>query len=155
IQAFAQAGHPLVMFLDDMHWADSASLNFLQGYARIPDAHHMLFIGTYRENEVDASHPLTHAMNDYISAGNEITFLELKPLVLADLQTLLAETLHASFEQVRSLAEITLAKTGGNPFFVNEFLKTLYDEALIHFDMQRGVWEWNGPQIQLRPSTDN
>jgi PAS domain S-box-containing protein len=155
IQAFAQPEHPLVMFLDDMQWADSASLNFLQGYANIPDAHHMLFIGTYRENEVDGQHPLALAMNGYLNAGSPIQFLDLKPLTLSDLEMLIAETLHCSQEQVKELAITTLAKTGGNPFFVNEFLGALYQEDLIHFDLQRGAWVWDLAKIQMRPSTDN
>ncbi len=155
IQAFAGPQHPLVMFLDDMQWADSASLNFLQGYANIPNAHHMLFIGSYRENEVNEEHPLALAMNEYLSDGSPIHFLELKPLMSADLQRLIAETLHCSIEQAGPLAEATLAKTGGNPFFVNEFLKSLYQEDLIRFDMQRGTWTWEIPRIQMRPSTDN
>jgi PAS domain S-box-containing protein len=155
IQAFAQAEHPLVMFLDDMQWADSASLNFLQVYANIPDAHHMLFIGSYRENEVDEGHPLALAMNEYLNSGSPIQFLELKPLMPADLQQLIAETLHCSIEEAVPLAETTLAKTGGNPFFVNEFLKSLHQEDLIHFDMQRGAWAWEITRIQMRPSTDN
>ena len=155
IQVFAQAEHPLLMFLDDLQWADSASLAFLQKYATLTDAHHMMFIGTYRENEVNEDHPLALAMSGYMKDGGAIHFMELAPLTLHDLQTLLAETLRCSAEETKPLAESTFAKTGGNPFFVNEFLKALYNEDLITFNRERGAWAWDIAQIQMRPSTDN
>ncbi|MBC7879632.1 MAG: response regulator [Anaerolineales bacterium] len=155
IQVFAQAEHPLLMFIDDLQWADSASLAFLQNYFTRSDAHHMMFIGSYRENEINENHPLTLALNEYIKAGDTVHFIELTSLILNHVQTLLAETLHCSVDESKPLAESIITKTGGNPFFVNEFLKALYQENLVHFDREHGGWSWDIVQIQTRPSTDN
>jgi PAS domain S-box-containing protein len=155
IQAFMSREHPLVLFLDDLQWADTASLSFLQRFATSPDLHHFMLIGAYRANEIDKNHPLNEALQQFREAGGLLEEIELAPLQLGDLQNLLCKTLNRSLDELTPLAEITLAKTGGNPFFINEFLRGLYNDGLLRFEMGRGGWVWDMHPIQTRQITDN
>jgi len=155
IQAFMSEEHPLVLFLDDMQWADAASISFLQRFASSPDLHHVMLIGAYRANEIVADHPFNEALNQFKDSGGVVNEIELTPLQLEDLQNLLIKSLNCSFEESTPLAEVTIAKTGGNPFFVNEFLRGIYNDDLLRFDMERGGWVWDLPQIKTRQLTDN
>jgi PAS domain S-box-containing protein len=155
IQAFMSQEHPLVLFLDDLQWADTASISFLQRFAISPDLHHVMLVGAYRANEINENHPLNEALKQFREPGSVLHEIDLAPLQLSDLQNLLAKTLNGSLEELTPLAEITLAKTGGNPFFINEFLRDLYNDGLLRFDMGRGGWVWDMRPIQTRQITDN
>ena len=159
IQVFTRPEHPLVLVIDDMQWADSASLNLLQRLLTLSgtdDQHNaLLVIGTYRDTEVTSGHPLLlmlQALRDSAVVVNEV---RLAPLDAAAVQHALAETLHTTTEQVRELADMLIAKTDGNPFFLAEFLKSLYADALLWFDQAQGCWQWNIADMQSRQITDN
>ncbi|MGI0490866.1 AAA family ATPase [Alkalinema pantanalense CENA528] len=155
IQVFAQVEHPLVLFLDDLQWADSASLKLIQRLMVGDDQQNLLLIGAYRSNEVNANHPLQLAIEEIQKAQGQISRIVLKPLCLEDVQQLIADTVKTSIEAVQDLAQLVLQKTEGNPFFLNEFLKTLYTQKLIDFDTRQGKWEWDCTQIQNCGITDN
>ncbi|TAK75810.1 MAG: hypothetical protein EPO11_05030, partial [Gammaproteobacteria bacterium] len=77
IQALATPEHPLVIFLDDCQWADIPSIQLLEMLLSHPESHHFLILLTYRENEVDANHILTLALNKLKKIG-----LMIEPMVL-------------------------------------------------------------------------
>ena len=155
IGIFCQQEHPLVIFLDDLQWADSASLQFVELMMSNPEMQYLLIIGAYRDNEVDASHLL---MNLLIRLRDEkacIHTISLKPLEDEHLQQLIADTLHQESDEIRSLARLVANKTSGNPFFVNELLKTIYREKLLRFDHSRGIWQWDINEIENLGITEN
>jgi len=152
---FAQPQHPLIIFLDDWQWADSASLNLLQLLVTHPDNQHLLLIGAYRENEVTAMHPLLSVVEAIEQSGVTVKRIALNPLTEADINAMIADTLHTTHAYVASLTALVVNKTGGNPFFVREFLTTLYQEKLLTFDGPRHVWHWVIDQIQRVGITDN
>ena len=153
IHVFCQPEHPLVIFVDDLQWADSASLNLMT--LIMAQSQYMFLIGAYRNNEVDASHPLMITLKDMQKASIEIKTIDLKPLNLSHINQLIADALSATLEETRYLAELVQTKTGGNPFFMGEFLKTLYTEHLLNLNHQQGKWEWDLTQIQAYNITDN
>lgn len=155
IRVFTRAEHPLVLFLDDLQWADAASLNLVRLLMTAPDNQYLFVIGAYRDNEVHEAHPLMLALNEIQKAGSIVNRLVLQPLDSSDVCWLIADTLKSTTEEVRPLAELVLAKTNGNPFFVNEFLKSLYSEELLTFDFQRRGWQWNIAHIRGRNITEN
>ncbi len=155
INLFTQPEHPLVIFLDDLQWADAASLKLLQLLVTTPDSHYLFVIGTYRDNEVKATHPLMLTLAELEKDGVKLNQITLAPLKLAHISQLVADTLNCSPEEAQPLAELVLAKTGGNPFFMNEFLKSLYAEGLLIFDFEKGAWQWTLEKIQARGITDN
>jgi PAS domain S-box-containing protein len=147
--------HPLVIFLDDLQWADRASLQLIQQLMTTFNEQHLLVIGAYRDNEVDVTHPLVRSLNAIQQAGATVHQIALSPLRLEDLQCLIQETLYCDAEQAQPFARLILQKTDGNPFFINEFLRSLYQEKLIYFDPQQNHWAWNLHQIQTVQLADN
>jgi predicted ATPase/class 3 adenylate cyclase/tRNA A-37 threonylcarbamoyl transferase component Bud32 len=157
IRVFCDPEHPLVIFLDDLQWADSASLNLMT--LMMAHSQYLFLIGAYRDNEVDGAHPLTLTLEELDKLGVPIETLSLGPLGLAESNQLIADTLNQTLESTEALANLVLKKTGGNPFFMGEFLKQLYSERLIDFkwptdDSQPG-WQWDLTQIKARRITDN
>ena len=155
IQVFTQPEHPLVIFLDDLQWADSASLKLIQLLMVAFNSHYLLFLGAYRDNEVSATHPLRLTLTELNQAQITINSISLSPLTLPDLNQLLIETLHCQPSVAQPLAELIQRKTDGNPFFVNEFLKSLYTDGLLTFNYEYGHWQWQLEQIQAQQITDN
>ncbi len=155
IGVFAQESHPLVLFLDDLQWADNASLNLLHVAMTGTEHQHLFLIGAYRDNEVDAAHPLRSTMEDITKAGTCINRIQLKPLALPHISQLVADTLNCTLQEAAALSELLEQKTGGNPYFMGEFLKSLYEQELISFATHAGQWEWDTARIQAEGITDN
>ncbi len=133
ITACATMEHPLVVFLDDLQWADSASLNLMKILSTDSETGHLLMIGAFRDNEVSASHPLMFTIDEIAKAGAQIERLELAPLASTHIHELIAETLSLPLGEMADLGDVVFSKTQGNPFFVREYLKTLYEEGLLWF----------------------
>ncbi|WP_437932429.1 AAA family ATPase [Sorangium sp. So ce291] len=153
LHVFATAEHPLVLFLDDLQWADPASLKLLQVLTADPERAHLLVIGAFRDNEVYAAHPLRLALGEIAKAGAPLRELELKPLALSDVVELLSDTLSAAREEVEPLARVVFDRTQSNPFFVRQFLGALHAEGMLRFEA--GAWTWDIDRIRRRTVTDN
>ncbi len=154
IKVFTQPQHPLALFIDDLQWADGASLKLMQLLmaARSPG---LFLIGAYRDNEVSAAHPLMLTLDEIAKNGAIIERISLAPLDLETIAQLIGDTLNSDVQTIQPLAELVQAKTGGNPFFMNEFLKSLYTEKLVNFDRLTRRWQWDLDPIQARSFTDN
>ncbi|MBD1920165.1 serine/threonine-protein kinase PknK, partial [Microcoleus sp. FACHB-831] len=133
IRVFCQREHSLVIFLDDLQWADSATLNLMELMMTDEQTRYLLLIGAYRDNEVSPIHPLMMTLDVLHRQGAIINQITLAPLELEHITHLIADTLHSGSSTVKPLAELVVRKTQGNPFFVNQFLKTLYQENLLTF----------------------
>lgn len=155
IRVFCSEEHPLAIFLDDLQWIDSATLKLIELMLLDEQAQSLFLIGAYRDNEVTPTHPLSLMLSELRKQGAVLQEIVLSPLMLEPLSQLIAETLHQNTDTVRSLAELVLRKTEGNPFFVSEFLRLLYSENLLSFDAENLSWQWNLAQIQAQNMTDN
>jgi len=167
---------PLVIFIDDLQWADRGTLNLLpqlmSAGSRVDlnsdsnkglnnDANtdnfgcRLLLLVAYRDNEVDDHHPAMQTLKQIEADYACATKLALKPLAVDQINQLLVDALHQTSRATYSLAELVAHKTGGNPFFVNEFLKTLYSEKLLNFDLTQQRWRWNLDAIKAQAITNN
>ncbi len=155
VRVFCQAEHPLVIFLDDLQWADLASLKWIESIVSDDLIQYLFLIGAYRDNEVSPIHPLSIVIESLINEGANISKITLAPLNLEEISHLIADTLAWDLLVVRPLAELVIAKTLGNPFFVNEFLKALHRDELLFFDYQQGSWQWDINTIAQRDIADN
>ncbi len=155
IGVFARPEHPLVLFLDDLQWFDPATLDLLEDLLTQPELRQLLLVGAYRDNEVDASHPLMRKLEAIRQAGECVQDITLAPLARDDLGQLVADTLHCSTEQAVPLAKLVHEKTGGNPFFAIQFLSALADEGLLRFDYDAARWSWELARIHAKGYTDN
>lgn len=155
IEAVASHDHPLVIFLDDLQWVDLPSLKLLEALLAKPSINYLFIIGAYRDNEVTSVHPLMLTLESFQKDKINYETLTLQPLQVVHIQELLADTLSKDLEVVEALATICHAKTLGNPFFLNQFLRALCEENLIEFDTSRGIWHWLIDKIRNRKSTEN
>lgn len=155
IRVFTHAKHSLVMFLDDLQWADNSSLNFIENILLDKETNHLLIIGAYRDNEVNATHPLQLSIDSLNKNKVSLKILTLEPLLLENVQELLYDTLPKSQNNIQDLAHCIFAKTHGNPFFINEFLKIIHQKEILIFSYEQGSWKWDLDKIQHQSATDN
>jgi predicted ATPase/serine phosphatase RsbU (regulator of sigma subunit)/tRNA A-37 threonylcarbamoyl transferase component Bud32 len=166
IGIFARPEHPLVLFLDDLQWADSASLNLIELLMTNSDHQYLLLIGAYRDNEVDNTHPFVQMVDRIEKSGAAVSAIGLQPLDISHVNQLIADTLSCKLERSQPLAKLLCHKTNGNPFFLTQLLKTIYQENLLLFNplsfsqTQEGnreveAWQWDIKQIQEYGITDN
>src|SRR4028119_2208745 len=152
VQVFTTASHPLVMFLDDLQWADSASLKLLQ--LLMQDRGHLLVLGAYRDNEVSATHPFMLTVDEIVKSGAVVNTITLQPLSLPDINQLVADTLICDLSLAGSLTELVYQKTKGNPFFSTQFLKSLYEDGQIIFDWEVRHWQGDIAQVTFADASD-
>jgi PAS domain S-box-containing protein len=155
IGVFAQADHPLALFLDDLQWLDAATLDLLADLLTHPDLRYLMLIGAYRDNEVDATHPLAARLQTIRDAGAKIEAIQLAPLTGAHIGNLISDALHCAPDSIEPLARLVCDKTGGNPFFVIQFLQALAEGNLLAFDHVARQWRWDTERIHARGYTDN
>ena len=156
INVFCQAEHPLVIFLDDLQWADPATLKLLEFLMTDPDHQYLFVIGAYRENEVSPTHLTMQTLETIKASGTFIHNIELKPLSHQHIRELIADTLKADPENhhICQLALLIENKTQGNPFFLTQILKTLATEKLLNYDLTLAKWQWDIAKIQGIGITD-
>ncbi|MDZ7950853.1 AAA family ATPase [Nostoc sp. DedQUE09] len=150
IEVFTTPEHPLVMFLDDLQWADSASLNLLKLLMSQSNGGYLFIIGAYRDNEVFAAHPLMLMLDEIKKESSCVNTLTLFPLSQADVNHLIADSLSCATEQALPLTELVYQKAKGNPFFTTQFLKALHEDGLISFDWEVGFWQCDVAQVRRR-----
>ena len=152
---FARPEHPLALFLDDLQWLDAATLDLLEDWLTRPDLRHLLLIGAYRDNEVEAAHPLRRKLGAIRQAAAPVQEITLGPLGGENLARLIADALYCQPEQVIPLAHLVQEKTAGNPFFAIQFISALADEGLLAFDHEQARWSWDIDRIRAKGYTDN
>ncbi|BAY09227.1 trifunctional serine/threonine-protein kinase/ATP-binding protein/sensor histidine kinase [Calothrix sp. NIES-2098] len=152
-QVFTTAEHPLVIFLDDLQWADSASLKLIQ--LLMSDTGHLLLIGAYRDREVNSTHPLMLTLSEIEKTSATINTITLAPLNQVEVNQLVADTLKCSENLAWNLSVSIYQKTQGNPFFATQFLKSLHQENLIQFDFALGCWQCDITQVNQLALTDD
>ncbi len=155
VSVFTQKKHPLVLFLDDLQWADSASLKLIQLLLTEQDSQYLLLIGAYRDNEVSPTHALIQTIEKIEKTNSIVNTISLQPLAIEHVDQLVADTLHCEPERSKLLAELVFNKTAGNPFFLRMLLQTLHSEKLLNFDFNSGCWQWDIEQIQAVGITDD
>ncbi len=154
IFSFSTPDKPLVIFLDDLQWADLSSLNLVKRIIENPGENSILILGAYRDNEVDNGHPLLITLKQVESSKNRIKNIQLKPLDEKATCKITKDSLIMSQSQAADLGALVFRKTKGNPFFIHSFLKSLYDKELVKSDTD-GNWVWEINEIDKLSYTDN
>lgn len=146
---FCDPEHPVVMFLDDLQWADLPSLQLLERLTTSPELHYLMVIGAYRDNEVEGGHPLMLTLEEMRKRGARVETITLGPLDRAQCTELLADTLHRGLAEVGPVADLCLRHTSGNPFFMSQYLLSLHEQGGFVFDARAGHWRWS-PELLSR-----
>ena len=148
IRVLTAADRPLTIFLDDLQWADLASIKLIGRYITDSEVQHLFIIGAYRDNEVDSTHPLILMLNEIQTAGKAAHFVNIGALERPDIIRLIADTFKCDDKKAGEMTDVCLAKTSGNPFFLRQFLTALYDKKFIGIDLQQGIWDWDIVRVQ-------
>ncbi|MGF2039712.1 MAG: AAA family ATPase [Nostoc sp. CmiVER01] len=155
ITVFAQKEHPLVIFIDDLQWADLASLKLIELLITDANIQYLLIIGAYRDNEVDATHPLMQTLEQIEKEGTRVNNISLQPLEIEYINQLIADTLKCSTKKSKFLSELVTNKTQGNPFFLTQLLHYFYKQNILSFNHNKNNWHWSIEEIERVGITDN
>ncbi|WP_428266225.1 protein kinase domain-containing protein [Haliangium sp.] len=153
VGVFARPEYPLVMFLDDLQWADSATFRVLRQLLTVSDSTHLLVVGAYRNDDVSRSQALMLAAAEIREAGGVVSEIELDTLGSDDVTQLVADTLGCGPDRARPLAELVYDKTLGNPFFIGELLRTLHADGQLW--LEDGEWRWDEDHIRAQGVSAN
>ncbi|MGK7942402.1 MAG: AAA family ATPase [Crocosphaera sp.] len=165
LDVFCRKEHPLVIFIDDLQWADLPSLNLIEQLISDSELQYFLMIGAYRDNEVSLTHPLVQTLENIKQAQVPVSEITLSPLKFKNINQLIADTLNCSIKVSQLLAKLIAKKTGGNPFFLTQLFSSLYEDNLLVFnpsqsplnseDKEQGNWQWNIKEIESLSITEN
>jgi diguanylate cyclase (GGDEF)-like protein len=155
VEVFACAGHPLVLFLDDLQWADAATLRMIELLMTSCDQCCMLVIGAYRDNEVGAAHPLLALRDKLLARDVRLSTLLLSALTEPQVAHMVAATVRVAAPDCAPLTRICYRKTAGNPFFLNQFLASLNETGHLRYRADDDCWDWDLPAIEQARYTDN
>ena len=155
VRILASPKHPLAIFLDDLQWADSATLKLLHLLCTDPASSHVFLLGAYRDNEVDATHPLSMTLKRIEESGARLDLIHLEPLERRDVERFVADALRQEAEGTAELAHFVYDRTLGNPFFVGQLLRELHASRLLTYDSAEDGWAWDLEQIRTDGITDN
>lgn len=146
--------HPIALFIDDLQWADSASLKLLKHMVTSPAVRHLFAVGAFRDNDPESMRGVMDIAGSLEKAGVKVDHIELGPLSRDEILHMVAETLKCTVDKAGPLSELIEGKTGGNPFFVIQFLHTLHKEKKLSFDAKQG-WVWHMDAIRAMGITEN
>ncbi|WP_428266198.1 AAA family ATPase [Haliangium sp.] len=153
VGVFGRKEHPLVLVVDDLQWADAATLRVLGQILTDSDCTHLLIVGVYRNDEVGDAHALTATIAEIRAGGGAVSDLDVGVLTVDDVSQLVADTLACDLQRARRLAELIHDKTLGNPYFIGELLRSLYDDG--HLRLEDGGWRWGEDEIRARGVSTN
>lgn len=156
LQVFASADSPLVIFLDDLQWSDSTTFELMKFIMGGRNSSHIMFIGAYRQNELNAGHPLLGAGEEINGMSHSVQKISLGPLEIPEIDQMLADTFHRPpDEDTLRLANLIFLKTGGTPFFINQLLESLFGQDYFELSADQGKWVWDLNRIKDVDISDN
>ena len=155
VGSFCGVGQPLVVFLDDLQWADRGSIDLLRAMITAPETAHLMVIAAYREDEVNAEHPFERFVDELRQSQVALDHLVLAPLGEPEITQWLQDMLRAPADRVQALATVSLHKTAGNPFFLAEYFKSLANDQVLLFNAQAGQWHWDMERVRQSATTSN
>lgn len=138
----ATSGRPLVLFLDDLQWADVASLALVEHLVTQPDTGHFLLLAAYSDTDIASGHPLL-SFEQRMRDRNLVDEIVLTPLTLGSVTRLCADTLCSTPEYVEPLARLVWERTDGNPLRVTQLLGNLHHDHVLVFDRGQHAWRWD------------
>jgi PAS domain S-box-containing protein len=155
VKAIATKERPLVIFLDDMQWIESASLKLFETLIKDNDVSNVLVVGAYRDNEVDDLHPLVKTVEALGKENVSIKRFSLQELTEKTVNELISDTLHRVYDETIPITRLIYSKTGGNPFFLLQTLSALIEKQTISFDIRNREWQWDFNVLKGVDITDN
>lgn len=161
VKVFSFENHPLTIFLDNLQWIDTASSILLQKLLTNASTNNLMFIGAYQEEVIKTEHPVIEVQKEIKNSEIPLTEIELKPIGVNSISRLIVDTLSIDkndidkMKEVTKLSEVIKTKTNSNPFFVRNFISTVFDNKLLKYNANKAEWEWNLEEMQKAGFSDN
>ena len=155
MKAISQADSPLILFIDDLQWADLASLELIKRTLEDRENHNLFIIGAYRDNEIDETHPLKILLDQLDNQLIPLTYLNIHNLQPSGVTEFLSDALFTDKKIVQPLSEFIYKKTGGNPIFLKQFTQALHKEGMLEFHQKEKKWVWDIEAISSLQISDN
>ncbi|MBK7830047.1 ATP-binding sensor histidine kinase [Nannocystis sp.] len=155
LRALAGERHPVAIFLDDLQWTDPATCKLVEELVGDAELTHILWIGAYRDTEVDLDHPLARALRRLDERGAAVTVRALPPLAPASVARIIADTLHCGPDDAAALAALIHDRSEGNPMFVRTYLQSLHDQGVLTLDRSCGAWTWTAARLSQAALPDD
>lgn len=146
--------HPIVLFLDDLQWIDSASLKLVKSFFANQQLKHFYFIGAYRGNEVTEGHRLSLLLRALVNEGHIINELTLQPLKRADLLHLFKDTF-GSLDNATYIVEKIIEKTKGNAFYIKQLLYHFYEKKCLQYNGSENKWYFDEKCFEQERVSEN
>jgi predicted ATPase len=149
--AICAKDRPLIMFLDDLQWADDASLDLIDSLLKDASLQYLMFIACVRGNEVDRGGKLSRLIDEMLStSAREVAHLELLNLSMEELGEFVADTLKLDEAETGPLTEVIYGKTRGNIFFSMQTMEELHRRNILFFSTITFRWDWNLKGIEFK-----
>jgi len=162
INVFKSKESPLVLFLDDLQWADNSTINLIKFLVADSKNENLLLIAGYRSNEVGINHPFQVCIEEIKNLGGEVDEVSLENLSPTHVNDMLIDTLKFKNEKndesnspLTLLTETIYKKTKGNPFFTKNLVKSLYTKGLIYYNEMGREWSWMQEKIAQTEISNN
>jgi len=143
IEVFGDSDNPLVIFLDDLQWVDNSSLGLIETLGLTNKKSGIMFIGSFRDNEVVKTHPVNEIMESLVTKGVNINKIHLEVLPTHPVKDLIKDVFKLPEKELEELSDELYVKTKGNPLFLKTILALLHEEGKIHFNHTLKLWEWD------------
>jgi len=142
IKAICSVGYPIVLVLDDLQWMDVETFDLLSALLKDKCIKNLTLIGIYRDNEVSGEHPVSKMLQNVERTSINVTNIKLDNLSHETVNELISHALCLSPLDTYSLTVLIYEKTKGNPFFVNQMLKSIFEQGLLFFCNENNKWKW-------------
>ena len=149
IKALCSPVIPVIMFLDDLQWADKATLDLLKSLLIDQPPQYFMFIGSFRSNEIDEETQLFEVLTEIRKTTIGVERIELLDLHQDDIGEFIADSLNLTLQQALPLTEVVYGKTRGNIFFTKQSLEELLHKNALYYDLIAFRWEWNLTKVEL------
>ncbi|WP_042695176.1 AAA family ATPase, partial [Azospirillum sp. B506] len=153
LQAFARPGAPVLLFLDDLQWADEATLAFIRGLVDGPPPG-LVAVAAYRDSSAGIRAGFGGFLSSLRTGAAAPTWIALPPIGPQATAALVAAVLDEPVDRAEDLLRLIGKKTGGNPLHILQLLRTLVDEGTLRHDAGRSIWTWTAGTAALQPGGD-
>lgn len=155
LSIIATPERPVAMFIDDIHLADVGSLEIIEEIMSNDKINGLLIVVCYRDNEVNENHPLLLSIQKLLNKNKDVQRIHLSGLELGSAVKMLSDVFHCEKESIIELTQVTYGKTGGNPFYMKQFLRLCYVRGDIFFDGEIKNWRWHIDRIKVCEAEEN
>lgn len=155
--ALTSSDAPIVLFLDDLQWADLNTLELIKSLLHSTSNQNIFLLGAYRDQEVVSTHPLSLTIRDLEKEQAPLSSIHLEALPEEAAQHLIADTLHTDSSEVSELTRSVYSKTKGNPFFLRQYLNALYQQQILYpkSNEESLAWTWDSDRMHQVDLSDD